>query len=225
MRKETIFISERSLMFCIAGQLYDQAPARLPRKADIIMQKVREKIRIDFFNDNEYYSLRIGRDELYKYVEKLLKDIPEFNELNLTLIEFEKGIAVDDESRPKYAFTTRYDVHNDESWKNDFIDLDAFIGNVVGMLHHMNEAHQDCFCCVRDHHRNNDICKSCTVNPDLKYHFEGDRTPKGDHKFACKHDCFRSYYICCEECKDKDTCERRCEGNSETCGNAVNRIV
>jgi hypothetical protein len=223
MRKETISISERSLMFCIAGQLYDQAPARLPRKADTIMQKVREKIRSEFFNDNEYYSLRIGSDDLYKYVEKLLKDIPEFRDLNLTQIEFENGISVDDENRPKYHFTSRYDIETSESWKTDFIDLDAFIRNVVNRIWLIQEADQDCFCCIRDGQSNNDLCKSCIVNPDFKYHFEGCRRPKGNHKFACKFDCFRSYYICCEECKD-NSCQYKCDGSSETCENAVNRI-
>lgn len=56
--------------------------------------------------------------------------IPEFVELNLSQVEFEKGISVNDETWPKFAFTSRYDVNTPESWKNDFIDLDAFIGNV-----------------------------------------------------------------------------------------------
>ena len=215
MRKSTIMISERNLMFCIAGQLYDQAPARLPRKVDIIMKKVREKIRTDFFNDNEWYTMRIEEDAAYEYIKNLLMTIPEFEELNLSQIEYEKGIDVNDDSRPKYSFTTRYDVETSESWKNDFIDLDAFIRNVYRRVLQIKDVETDCFCCK---HKDTELCKECSINEKLKINYECSRKPKGKYTFACKYDCFKSRYICCEECDEKETCNNRCDGNSSICG-------
>lgn len=52
MRKETICISERNLMFVVAGQLYDQAPDRQPRKVEEIMKGVRFHFRNDARCDN-----------------------------------------------------------------------------------------------------------------------------------------------------------------------------
>ena len=50
IRDEKISISERQLMYAIGGQLFDQAPNRQPRKAEIIMAKVRDKFREEAYN-------------------------------------------------------------------------------------------------------------------------------------------------------------------------------
>ena len=134
MRKETISVSERDLMFVVGGQLFYQAPNRYPRKVETIMQKLRDIFRSEAYNDNEYYNVTIEPDNLYDWLKDKLFSIPEFQELNLTQEEYEKGISVDDESRPKYCLTTRYDVYDSESWKRDFIDLNAFVQNVHRML-------------------------------------------------------------------------------------------
>lgn len=232
MRKETICISEHKLMFVIGGQLFDQAPNRQPRKAEIIMQKVRDSFREKSFNDNEYYSVAIEKENLYKWIEELLFEIPEFKELNLSHIEYEKEISVDDESRPKFAIHTRYDKYNSESWKEDFIDLDAFVQNVNRMLQIIIDSDSDCFCCV--HQGNNaestldcgtdEECKNCSVNRNLKNNYECCRQPKGKYTFACKYDCPKNLYICCEECEEKESCTNKCNGKTENCGNAISRI-
>jgi hypothetical protein len=228
MRTKTTSISERSLMFVIAGQLFDQAPNRQPRKAEIIMQKVKEAFRKDAYNDNEWYCLEIPESDTYKYINDLLMAIPEFVELNLSQVEFEKNVAVDDESRPKFAFTSRYDKETPESWKHDFIDLDAFIRNVHSRLLWLMNSEQDCFLCIHQGQTgstlspgNSEKCKTCTVNPDLKCHYESGRKPKGKYTFACKFDCHEHKYICCEECDKNGSCTNRCDGISETCGNKV----
>lgn len=218
MRTQTICISERNLMYCIGGQLFDQAPNRQPRKAEIIMQKVKEAFRKDAYNDNECYALEIPKDKSYEWLKTLLMGLPEFVELNLTQVEFEKNISVDDENRPKFCFTTRYDKYDSESWKRDFIDLDAFIRNAHRMLMTLPEIQQDCFCCK---HGKSELCKTCLVNPDIKYHFECCRAPKGKYTFACKFNCPEHYYICCEECDKKESCSHKCDGNSDSCGNKV----
>lgn len=223
MRVKTTSISERDLMFVIGGQLFDQAPNRQPRKPEIIMQKVRDAFRLACYNDNEYYLARVSDDETYEFIKKLLMDIPEFVELNLSEIEFTKNISVDDKNRSKFSFVSAYDKASPDSWKRDFIDLDAFIRNVHYKLQGISVSDQDCFCCKHDDGvKDKDICKACTVNPNLEYNYECCRAPKGDYTFACKFDCKRHCYICCEECTSKkESCNDVCDGISSTCGNKI----
>ncbi|MGE9941094.1 hypothetical protein ACQRBH_05925 [Bariatricus sp. SGI.161] len=230
MRNKTIMISERQLMFVVAGQLFDQAPNRQPRKAETIMQKLRDAFRSESYNDNEFYTVHVEQEDLYEWIKDKLFSIQEFQELNLTQEEYDKGISVDDESRPKYCFTTRYDVYDSESWKRDFIDLDAFVQNVHRMLLNIIDIEEDCFCCIHQDKTveptldcgKSDLCKECSVNPNLKNHYEGCRQPRGKYTFACKYNCFKNRYICCEECDEKDNCIHRCDAESKSCGNAMN---
>lgn len=224
MRKPSINLSERNLMFAIGGQLFAQAPNKQPRKVETIMTKVRDAFRKDAFNDNEYYSIRIEEKDIYDYIVKLLKDIPEFQELNLSQIDYEKGIKVDDESRPKYSFSSAYDKYDSESWKTDFIDLDAFIGNVVNNIYALKNDDVDCFCCIHHYDDNDDNCKTCKNNCNYTNNYEGNRYPKGNYTFACAHNCYRNFYICCEECNFKDECEHVCDGKSTECGQAMKYV-
>lgn len=225
MRKPSINLSERTLMFAIGGQLFTQAPNKQPRKAEIIMTKVRDEFRKNAYNDNEYYSMVLEEDNLYGYVDKLLKDISEFEELNLSQIEYEKGITVDDESRPKYSFTSRCDKYDSESWKKDFIDLDAFIRNVVSNIYMVMYYDEDCFCCIYSGDDNqHEMCKTCNLNPKLTMNHEGSRAPKAKYTFACAHDCYFNKYICCEECNKKKICEHVCDSKSSECGQAMQHV-
>jgi acyl carrier protein phosphodiesterase len=122
-------ISESELMFVVAGQLYSQAPNREPRNVEIIMKQVRDKFRKDAKNVNEFYLMDFEICKIEEYVENLLMNIPEFINLNLSYEEIEKGVSVDDDRPAK--FVTMYDKLDSESWKSDFIDLDAFIRNVI----------------------------------------------------------------------------------------------
>ena len=65
---------------------------------------------------------------LYKFVYKTsgLKDL--FGNLNVSYNEMRKGVHYTDPDREKFSFTSRY---NSPDWRNDFIDLDALINNVV----------------------------------------------------------------------------------------------
>jgi hypothetical protein len=226
MRVKTISINERDLMSAVGGQLFDQAPNRQPRKAEIIMREVRDAFRKDAYNDNEFYVLEVPEKDVYKYIKTLLMGISEFVELNLSQVEFESGISVDDESRGKYKFTSRYDKETSESWKHDFIDLDAFIRNVHNRLLSIRDLEQDCFCCIHQGQGvmepgDKETCKTCSVNPNLGYHYECSREPKGNYTFSCKYDCPEHKMICCEECSKRDGCPNVCDGSSESCGNKV----
>lgn len=233
MRKETITIYERDLMFVIGGQLFDQAPNRQPRKAEEIMRCVQSNFRNDVrcVNDKEFYTIRIEKDKVYEFMESILMSIPAFHELNLSQIEYEKGTKVDDESRAKFSFVTRYDKYDSESWKSDFVDLDAFIHNVTRKFWIFQDADEDCFLCIHQPKDSestlgcgdSEECKNCKVRA-LKNNYECLREPKGEHKFACKYDCYKNYYICCEECKEREKCEHKCDGKSDSCGNAINHV-
>lgn len=180
-------------------------------------------------NDNEYFTIRVEKDKVYKFFEDILFSIPEFRDLNLSQIEYENGVSVDGESRPKYNIVTRYDVHDSESWKSDFIDLDAFIQNVTRMFWIIQDSEYDCFLCVHQPTdsestlacEDSEKCQNCLVNENLQNNYECRREPKGKYTFACKFDCYKSLYICCEECDDKETCGQKCDGKSADCGNAL----
>lgn len=221
MRKDTIALYEGDLMFVVGGLLFRQAPNRSPRKAEIIMQKVKESFRKEAYNDNEWYTVHVPIDEMRDYIEKLMYSISEFEELNLSQIEFDNGVKVDDEDRGKYYFSSAFDKYNKDSWKDDFVDLDAFVRNVVIELTDRMESKDDCFCCTND---GSNVCKTCINNPKHRNNYETCRQPKGAHKFACKYDCYRSYYICCEECKHKETCKQKCDSKSAECGLAINHV-
>lgn len=233
MRKETICISERNLMFVVAGQLYDQAPDRQPRKVEEIMKGVRFNFRNDARcdNNNEWYSISVEKDKTYEFVKSMLVSIPEFQELNLTQNEYEAGIKVDDENRAKFKITTSHDKNDADSWRNDFIDLDAFIQNVNRRLLDIIDIDSDCFLCIHQDESSgstldcgfSEKCKTCCVNPNLTNNFECGRQPKGEYTFACKFDCPKNRYICCEECEDRNTCGSVCDSHSADCGLAINR--
>lgn len=217
MREESFFLSETQLMKSIGGWLYAQAPKHSPRKVEVIMQKVQETFREQAFNDNEYYSIRIPvkDDGLKKYLHNLLFSIDEFKELNLSQNEYDNGVDVEDDSRPKFHFTSSHDVYNSESWKEDIVDLDAFVQNVTRDIKIAQDIEEDCFGCV---HENTEVCNKCMVNEKLTNLYEAERKPKGRFTMACKYDCFRSFYICCKECSQKDKCPNKCDASPETCG-------
>ena len=233
MSQETILLSETTLLFAIGGQLFDQAPNRQPRKAETSMQKARDSFRNDkrCNNDNEWYSIRLPEKEVYQFVKNLLFSIPEFQELNLSQIEYENGVSVDDESRSKYSFVTRYDKYDSESWKSDFVDLDAFVRNVERMFWIVYDSEQDCFGCVNQPINtdstlacgNSEKCNLCSVNPNHDNNYESRRFPKGKYTFACKYDCPKSRYICCEECDEKNSCSYKCDSKSDECGLAMKK--
>lgn len=218
MRVKTFGLSERDLMFAIAGQLFDQAPNREPRNVDIIMRKVRNQFRTEAHNDNEWYVLELAEGALHNYVRDILMAIPEFVDLNLSLEEVEAGIGVVDNSRAKFSCHSRYDINTPESWKSDFIDLDAFTRNVSNIIIKLKEADEDCFGCK---YEGTNECTDCMTQPKLCYKYDCARTPKGNFTFSCKFDCPRHYMICCEECKNRVDCKTICDGNSDTCGNVT----
>jgi hypothetical protein len=130
-----ITITEQDLIYCIAGQLYRQAPNGEPRNADLIMSKVKRKFRENAENYNEFYFIDLEPEAtIMKYLTNLLMGIEEFKDLNLSQVEVENNVEVEDPNRSKFGFVSSMDKYDANSWKFDFIDLDAFIRSVCNEL-------------------------------------------------------------------------------------------
>lgn len=219
MRKENIFITDREFCYALAGQLYEQSPNNSPRKAEVIMNKATEKFRSKCYHDTTFdsYVLTISKKDLYYFLKELLNSINEFIELNLSKNEYEAGILVDDESRAEFQFR---DLYSKIAWENDFVDLDAFIGNLNCAILSNKDNNDDCFLCVN---KETDLCKSCFVNDTFTNNYKCSRNPRGEYTFSCKYDCQKRRQICCEECEEKDTCEYKCNSNSDICTNTIHK--
>lgn len=89
----------------------------LPRNADVIVEKL-----------NALLPEFIDTMDLRAYVSETIDQIPEIRDWNLSQIEIERGVKVDDEDRPAFAFTSRYDQPKPEY---DFIDIDALKQNIT----------------------------------------------------------------------------------------------
>lgn len=222
MRTELIRLYERDLLKAVGGQLFAQSPNGYPRKSETIMKKVRDNFRKEAINDNFHFRMNIPTDELYVYIDRLLKSIPEFEELNLSHNEYYNGVKVHDEDRPSFGFVSSYDVETEESWKDDFVDLDAFVRNVCSNINMIMNYETDCFCCIHNGKEDSEACKTCVYNINYTNNYESDRTPKGKYTFACKYDCPNGYYIGCNECDKKEDCKFRCKESCRGCSLAIN---
>lgn len=190
----------------IAGNLYRIAPRNRPRNMDKIMSHVIERAEqacVDVVNNRHLF---MTTEEFNEWLTNTLKSCPEFCDLNLSQNEYEKHISVDDESRPKFAFTFAYDVETEDLWRYDFIDLDAAIRNIHNTIIAAHEE-GDCFLC--DHKDDIDTCIHCRVyyNNYTNY-YEHANQPFDTSKFAgwCNVSCHRSIAVCCKDCNFKDEC-------------------
>ena len=136
-----IIINKNSLVGHIAMWLYRLAPKNQPRKIEAIMKHVNSRIDsvfdIPFKYDTEFKKRDFEDiNDLYRFIDELMKSIKEFRELNLTWQEYEAGIDVDSPDREGgIMFTSMYDTRSSEDWyTKDFIDLDAFVQDVVYSL-------------------------------------------------------------------------------------------
>src|SRR6266571_9111605 len=93
---------------------------QLPRQAEIVVEKL-NKLLPDFFETTDMRA----------FVSETIDRIPEIRDWNLSQVELERGVKVDDESRPAFIFTSRYDQPKPEY---DFIDIDALKQNITRSL-------------------------------------------------------------------------------------------
>src|SRR6266567_1806850 len=93
---------------------------QLPRKTEVVMEKL-NKLLPEF----------IETTNMRAFVSETIEQVPEIRDWNLSQVELERGVKVDDENRPSFAFTRRYDQPKPEY---DFIDIDALKQNVTRSL-------------------------------------------------------------------------------------------
>lgn len=125
--------------------------------------------------DRYMNDIRIDSTEkdFTKWLKDVLFDCKDYQNLNLSYNEKEKGISVNDESRPLFCFSTRYDIYNENSWKDDFIDLDAVLQNFrYSYLCYIKqfEDTSSCYNCVH-HEMNSNECLTCNRNMKFRDNF------------------------------------------------------
>lgn len=134
---EYIVVSANAFKGAFAYYAYTQCPRRKPRNIDVVMDKLESIIESEFTKvpDSTYCYMEFQNpNELYEWLDEKLKAIPEFVDWNLSENELAEGVSVDDENRSSFRFISAYDVEDDDYIKNDFVDLDAFIRNVMFMI-------------------------------------------------------------------------------------------
>lgn len=197
----------------IAGNLYRMAPRNRPRNMDKIMSHVIERAEqacVDVVNNRHLF---MTTEEFNEWLTNTLKSCPEFCDLNLSQNEYEKHISVDDESRPKFAFTSAYDAETENSWRYDFIDLDAAIRNIYNCI---IAAHDETNCFLCDHKDDNETCLHCRTNYNAyKNYYECANKPHDPTKYAgwCSTGCPEGIAVCCKDCTKKNSCtlDVKCE--------------
>jgi len=102
------------------GILQNPFKGQLPRKTEVVMEKL-----------NTLLPEFIETTNMRAFVSEIIEQVPEIRDWNLSQVERERGVKVDDENRPSFAFTSLYDQIKPEY---DFIDIDALKQNVTRSL-------------------------------------------------------------------------------------------
>lgn len=242
MRAEYYNFSMRQLMGAYAKLLYEMSPGNKPFRADDIMTEAREAFQSHMVKSCFCDLLVIKKDTkcLHDFFHELLEDKPGFRLLNYTKVLMRTKFS-DEELATKpleeiynvmktvpndgFKFTSTYSKPEttQEEWDNDFIDLDAFIGNLTYELEKRMEP-EDCFLCRYDH-KKSVLCTRCHINGDFKNY----RKPTNSYckgSTVCDVGCPRGLKICCEDCKKNKVfskkyanCPYACDDTPDTCNN------
>lgn len=242
MRKEYYRFTLRTMMGLYAKLLYEMSPGNAPFRATDVMAEAREAFQSAMVSTTyeDVFIVEADIKAVYKPIEDLLMDKPGFRLLNYTK-NLMRTQFTDDElataplgyiyehmkevKNDGIRFLSRYDkpLTTQEEWDNDFIDLDAFIGNFVHALVASAEP-MDCFFC--DHAgKNSAYCKKCNLNESLKNHYKLQESPCAEGVTVCDVGCPKGLKICCSDCKEdpdfKNThakdCPYACDDTPETC--------
>ena len=218
-------ISKRELVSTIADVIVDMAPDNRPYLMDTILSKITDKIAelettpVKFTNNSgeamilqSKFNPFLGGFYIFVFCERkisistitlplayyFVNSIPEIRALNISMAEREAGIVDPDDPRRsrKSRITTIYDKSDRDTWKNDFIDLDA-------LAHNLSEA----FNSVGKY--SDGVVDENTIQTRKKHY------PRGNVQTVCSLGCPIGKYICCAECKSKETCNVSCD-NYET---------
>lgn len=138
---EPIIITLRDIISSFAYCITKASPYPIVDNLVDILKDIREHliglgykdelIFTDKFNGNLYVHMTYS--EIYKQLESVRDNVKSFNTLNITKWELDKGITdVMDDNRPVKFGVSGRGIENPRD--RDFIDLDACIRNVCGML-------------------------------------------------------------------------------------------
>lgn len=135
-KSEEICLSACAFKGAVAYWAYAQSPKREPRSIEKVMKALEGIIQADFKVIMGDFQCKSFQDEeaLYKYINEKLLGIPEIEDWNLSYNEKKDNIDVNDPNRGGYRLISAYDKRDIDSWKDDFVDLDAFIGNVMTLI-------------------------------------------------------------------------------------------
>ena len=115
------------------GEIYRLAPYHKPRFIDDIVDEIIKRFKTNCKHiGRDFFYHEIDLKDLHKFIESILMPIDKFRDLNLSQNEYEQGVGVDDESRPKFLFSAYSSIPEDDN----FIDLDACIGNIFCKYEH-----------------------------------------------------------------------------------------
>jgi hypothetical protein len=92
----------------------------LPRQTEIIVEKL-NKLLPEFIETNDMRT----------FTSATIEQVPEIRDWNLSQVEYQNGVKVDDEKRDGFVFVSRYGQPNPE---HDFIDIDALKRNIAVSL-------------------------------------------------------------------------------------------
>lgn len=213
-------ISKRELVSNMAYVITDMAPDNRPYQMDTILSKIVDKIAelennpVEMTGESGETSIMQAKFDsflgdvriavfsesviprsiiAFKLAHYFVNSIPEIRALNLSMVEREAGIVDPDDTRRsgKYRVTTMYDKTDKDTWKTDFIDLDALVGNLSIEFESVGE-----YC--------TGVVGKEIIQTRLK------RYPRAGVRTCCAMDCPVGYYICCVECESKDTCAFSC---------------
>ena len=185
MREAYYDFSMRQLMGSYAKLLYEMSPVNKPFRADDIMAEAREAFQSHMIKSYYCDLLVIKKDKkcLDDFFHELFEDKPGFNLLNYTKVQMRTKFSDEELATTPLAkiYEVMQTVRNDgyrfasmyskpettqEEWDNDFIDLDAFIGNFTYELEKRLEP-EDCFLCRYDH-KKSVLCTKCHINGDFR---------------------------------------------------------
>ena len=213
-------ISKRELVSNMAYDITKMAPDNRPYQMDTILSKIVDKIaelennpvemtgesgkpfivqaKFDSFLGDVQIAVFsesvISRSIIaFKLAHYFVNSIPEIRALNLSMVEREAGIVDPDDIRRsgKYRVTTMYDMIDKDTWKTDFIDLDALVGNLSSEFESVGEYHTG-------------VVGEEIIQTRKK------RYPRAGVRTCCAMDCPVGKYVCCVECMSKDTCVFSC---------------
>lgn len=161
-------ISKQELVSNMAYVITNMAPDNRPYQMDTILSKIVDKIaelennpvemtgesgktsivqaELDSFFGDVWISVFSEsviplHSIAFQLAHYFVNSIPEIRALNLSMVEREAGIVDPDDIRRsgKYRATTMDDKIDKDTWKTDFIDLDALVGNLSSEFESVGE--------------------------------------------------------------------------------------